>query len=113
MGCQYSSFGLWHQGESLSLPPRPFLVPEPIVGARESFLWPAQPSPAVSHLGSHPAKYLKQPDNEACLWVFHCVCCVAEDCCYCGFCGRGGRGGDEGGGGVVRLPEAQLRSACT
>lgn len=32
-------------------------------------------SPAVSHLGSHPAECLKQPGKEACLWVLHCLLC--------------------------------------
>ena len=32
-------------------------------------------SRTVSHLGLHPAKSLKQPGSEACLWVLHCLLC--------------------------------------
>lgn len=72
-GRQSSSFVLWHHAESLTLPPSPSA--EPTAGGRgtgrgREF---SLAGPAVSHLGSHPAKCLKQPDNEACLRVLHCL----------------------------------------
>lgn len=109
-GRQSSSFVLWHRAESLTLPPSPSA--EPTAGGRgtgrgREF---SLAGPAVSHLGSHPAKCLKQPDNSLPQGFALSAALPAEPAVTCGFCGRAGRGGGEVGGRDVRLAEAQLGS---
>lgn len=76
MDQQSRSFAPWYRAECHSLPASPFQVCRTSGwGSGEDREGLSLASRTVSHLGSHPAKSLKQPGNEACLWVLHCLLC--------------------------------------